>query len=148
MRTADSRENLVDETRPKKQLRGDFPDRPALMTLSLSRSALRFRSCASIMSRRARQLALITRGVGRWREARHSVAPGIHALRVHRLVWHPPLRGGILPADRLGRGCLIVPNLAASLRAYGVARDGPEQDHREAGILKSSARPAILIDGG
>jgi hypothetical protein len=31
------------------------------------------------MSRRARQLALITRGIGRRGETRHSVAPRIHA---------------------------------------------------------------------
>jgi hypothetical protein len=49
-----------------------------------------------------------TRGIGRRQETRHSVAPRIHALRVHRVVWHPPLRGRLLPADRLSQGCTIV----------------------------------------
>jgi hypothetical protein len=69
------------------------------------------------MKRRTRQLALITRGIGRRRETRHSVAPRIHALRVHRVVWHSPLRGGVLPADRLSQGYIIVTDAGVGLRA-------------------------------
>jgi hypothetical protein len=56
---------------------------------------------APIMSRRAWQLALVTRGIGRRQVPRYSVAPRIHALSVHRVVRHRPLGGGVLPTDRL-----------------------------------------------
>jgi len=69
------------------------------------------------MSCRTRQLALITGGIGRRRESWHSVAPGIHALSVHRLVWHPLLRGGVLLADRLSQGCSIMTDAEGILRA-------------------------------
>jgi hypothetical protein len=73
------------------------------------------------VSRGTRQLALITRGIGRPRATGHSVAPRIHALRVHRVVWHSPLRGGVLLADRLIHGCTIVTAGGADLRASGAS---------------------------
>jgi hypothetical protein len=69
----------------------------------------RFRALgAPIVSRGARQLPLITRGIGRRRETRHSVAPRIHALSVHRVVRQPVLRSGVLPADLLHNGRVVV----------------------------------------
>jgi hypothetical protein len=44
----------------------------------------------------------------RRRETRHSVAPRIHALSVHRVDRHPRLRGRVLSADRLYHGCGVV----------------------------------------
>jgi len=105
------------------------------------------RSGASIMSRGTRQLALITRGIGRRRETRHSVASRIHTLRVHRVVWHCPLRGGVLPADRLGQRCTIVTDAGTGLRAGGRVRHKPKQCHRRAGTPGSSATAAIPIGG-
>jgi hypothetical protein len=100
------------------------------------------------MRRGTRRLALITRGIGRRRETRHSVAPCIHALRVHRVVWHSPLRGGVLPADRLSLGCAVVTDTGAGLRAGGGARHKPKQCRRPAGTPRSSATAAIPTDGG
>ena len=84
--------------------------RSADATTTGKRSASsRFRALgAPIASRGARQLPLITRGIGRRRETRHSVAPRIHALSVHRVDRHPRLRGRVLSADRLYHGCGVV----------------------------------------
>jgi hypothetical protein len=60
------------------------------------------------VSRGGQQLPLITRGIGRRRETRHSVAPRIHALSVHRVVRQPVLRSGVLPADLLHNGRVVV----------------------------------------
>jgi hypothetical protein len=84
--------------------------RSADATTTGKRSASsRFRALgAPIVSRGARQLPLITRGIGRRRETRHSVAPRIHALSVHRVVRQPVLRSGVLPADLLHNGRVVV----------------------------------------
>jgi hypothetical protein len=90
------------------------------------------------MSRKARQLALITRGIRRRRETRHSVAPRIHALSVNRINRHPRLRGGVLPADRLNHGCAVVCESALNqdLRYFGILPypiDKPCKNYRWAG---------------
>ena len=96
------------------------------------------------MSRGTRQLALITTGIGRWRETRHPIAPRIHALRVHRVVWHSLLRSRVLPADRLRQGCTIVttPGVckAAAAPALNQSNATARLTHREA-RLQQQFRP-------
>jgi len=73
------------------------------------------------MSRRPRQLALITRRIGRRRETRHSVAPRIQALRVHCIVRQRLLRGGVLAANRLNLGRAVISTTGARLPVPGSA---------------------------
>ena len=85
------------------------------------------------MSRGARQLPLITRGIGRRRETRHSVAPRIHALSVHRVVRQPVLRSGVLPADLLHNGRVVV-WLPPSLIAWALRPDAYVQRYGRAAL--------------
>jgi len=100
-----------------------------------------------IMSRRTRQFALITRGIGRRRETRHSVAPRIHALSVHRVARHPRLRGRVLSADRLYYGCGVVSSDGVRLPARGGRCKQPKQRRRAAGTPSGSATAAIPRNG-
>ena len=109
--------------------------RSADATTTGKRSASsRFRALgAPIVSRGARQLPLITRGIGRRRETRHSVAPRIHALSVHRVVRQPVLRSGILPADLLHNGRVVV-WLPPSLIAWALRPDAYVQRYGRAAL--------------
>ena len=109
--------------------------RSADATTTGKRSASsRFRALgAPIASRGARQLPLITRGIGRRRETRHSVAPRIHALSVHRVVRQPVLRSGVLPADLLHNGRVVV-WLPPSLIAWALRPDAYVQRYGRAAL--------------
>jgi hypothetical protein len=67
---------------------------------------------------------------------------------LNRVVWQPPLRGGVLPADRLSNGRAVVTDTRTGLRAGGGAHHKPKQCHRPAGAPRSSATAAIPTSGG
>ena len=99
------------------------------------------------MGERPRQRALIARRIGRRGEAGDPIAPRIHALAVHRVVWQRPYRGGVLPADRRRDGSGVI-RPAGRLRQRDGGRGKRCPNDSEAGRPRDSCHEFHAANSG